>query len=196
MSTWVCILKCSRAVNLRTMLPSKILIVLSYISELRMNRAATISLTQQLAYEFRKPELGVRVNTVAPGFFPSEVRFNSLVALYQSSNSPNTNCRWLLPNCFLLIQTPWGLNGASRLEESVWLLSIALWVYIKWLTALCRTSCWICPSDSDALGWHIHKWIRPSCGWGLVTRKFLIAFSCWVGGPMIAARTCKNTLSH
>jgi len=36
-------------------------------------KAATISLTQQLAYEFRRPQLGVRVNTISPGYFPSEM---------------------------------------------------------------------------------------------------------------------------
>ncbi|KIJ44555.1 hypothetical protein M422DRAFT_252171 [Sphaerobolus stellatus SS14] len=36
-------------------------------------KAATISLTHQLAFEFRNPPLGVRVNTIAPGFFPSEM---------------------------------------------------------------------------------------------------------------------------
>jgi len=36
-------------------------------------KAGTIALTKQLAYEFRRPELGVRVNTLAPGYFPSEM---------------------------------------------------------------------------------------------------------------------------
>ncbi|KIJ25554.1 hypothetical protein M422DRAFT_62235 [Sphaerobolus stellatus SS14] len=36
-------------------------------------KAATISLTQQMAFEFRGPPLGIRVNTLAPGYFPSEM---------------------------------------------------------------------------------------------------------------------------
>ncbi|KZS94949.1 NAD(P)-binding protein [Sistotremastrum niveocremeum HHB9708] len=35
-------------------------------------KAATISLSQQLAYEFSRPTLNVRVNNLAPGYFPSE----------------------------------------------------------------------------------------------------------------------------
>lgn len=34
-------------------------------------RAATISLSHQLACEFARRDLGVRVNTIAPGYFPS-----------------------------------------------------------------------------------------------------------------------------
>jgi NAD(P)-dependent dehydrogenase (short-subunit alcohol dehydrogenase family) len=34
-------------------------------------RAATISLSHQLATEFARRDLGVRVNTIAPGYFPS-----------------------------------------------------------------------------------------------------------------------------
>ncbi|KZT39019.1 NAD(P)-binding protein [Sistotremastrum suecicum HHB10207 ss-3] len=36
-------------------------------------KAATISLSQQLAYEFSRPTLNVRVNNLAPGYFPSEM---------------------------------------------------------------------------------------------------------------------------
>lgn len=36
-------------------------------------KAATISLTEQLAVELKNPGLEVRVNTLAPGYFPSEV---------------------------------------------------------------------------------------------------------------------------
>jgi len=35
------------------------------------SRAATISLSHQLATEFARRDLGVRVNTIAPGYFPS-----------------------------------------------------------------------------------------------------------------------------
>jgi NAD(P)-dependent dehydrogenase (short-subunit alcohol dehydrogenase family) len=42
--------------------------VLSYSGLLR---AATISLSHQLATEFARRDLGVRVNTIAPGYFPS-----------------------------------------------------------------------------------------------------------------------------
>lgn len=37
------------------------------------SKAATISLTEQLAVDFKRPELEVRVNTLAPGYFPSEM---------------------------------------------------------------------------------------------------------------------------
>lgn len=37
------------------------------------SKAATISLTEQLALEFKRPGLEVRVNTLAPGYFPSEM---------------------------------------------------------------------------------------------------------------------------
>ncbi|KAK5713749.1 hypothetical protein LTR17_017516 [Elasticomyces elasticus] len=37
------------------------------------SKAATISLTEQLAVDFKRPELKVRVNTLAPGYFPSEM---------------------------------------------------------------------------------------------------------------------------
>lgn len=46
-----------------------------------MRRAGTISLTQQLAFEFRRPNIGVRVNTLAPGYFPSEVRVRAGLAM-------------------------------------------------------------------------------------------------------------------
>jgi NAD(P)-dependent dehydrogenase (short-subunit alcohol dehydrogenase family) len=36
-----------------------------------MHRAATISLSHQLATEFARRNLGVRVNVVCPGYFPS-----------------------------------------------------------------------------------------------------------------------------
>lgn len=42
-------------------------------------KAATISLTEQLAVELKNPGLEVRVNTLAPGYFPSEVS-NGLIA--------------------------------------------------------------------------------------------------------------------
>lgn len=37
------------------------------------SKAATISLTEQLAVDLKKPGLEVRVNTLAPGYFPSEM---------------------------------------------------------------------------------------------------------------------------
>ncbi|WPG98644.1 Hypothetical protein R9X50_00143700 [Acrodontium crateriforme] len=37
------------------------------------SKAATISLTEQLAVDFKRPGLEVRVNTLAPGYFPSEM---------------------------------------------------------------------------------------------------------------------------
>ncbi|KAK3074549.1 hypothetical protein LTR53_002903 [Teratosphaeriaceae sp. CCFEE 6253] len=37
------------------------------------SKAATISLTEQLAVDLKRPELEVRVNTLAPGYFPSEM---------------------------------------------------------------------------------------------------------------------------
>jgi len=41
-------------------------------------KAAMISLTQLMAYEFRRPDIGIRVNTVAPGYFSSEMTPKSL----------------------------------------------------------------------------------------------------------------------
>lgn len=37
------------------------------------SKAATISLTEQLALELKCPDLEIRVNTLAPGYFPSEM---------------------------------------------------------------------------------------------------------------------------
>lgn len=37
------------------------------------SKAATISLTEQLAVDFKRPGIEVRVNTLAPGYFPSEM---------------------------------------------------------------------------------------------------------------------------
>ncbi|KAF2763701.1 NAD(P)-binding protein [Teratosphaeria nubilosa] len=37
------------------------------------SKAATISLTEQLAVDFKRPDLEIRVNTIAPGYFPSEM---------------------------------------------------------------------------------------------------------------------------
>lgn len=37
------------------------------------SKAATISLTEQLAVDLKNPGLEVRVNTIAPGYFPSEM---------------------------------------------------------------------------------------------------------------------------
>jgi NAD(P)-dependent dehydrogenase (short-subunit alcohol dehydrogenase family) len=37
------------------------------------SKAATISLTEQLAVDFKRPGLEIRVNTLAPGYFPSEM---------------------------------------------------------------------------------------------------------------------------
>jgi NAD(P)-dependent dehydrogenase (short-subunit alcohol dehydrogenase family) len=37
------------------------------------SKAATISLTEQLAVDLKRPGLEVRVNTLAPGYFPSEM---------------------------------------------------------------------------------------------------------------------------
>jgi NAD(P)-dependent dehydrogenase (short-subunit alcohol dehydrogenase family) len=37
------------------------------------SKAGAISLTEQLAFELKRPEIEVRVNTIAPGYFPSEM---------------------------------------------------------------------------------------------------------------------------
>ncbi|KAK5112348.1 hypothetical protein LTR62_004311 [Meristemomyces frigidus] len=37
------------------------------------SKAGTISLTEQLAVDFKRPDIEVRVNTLAPGYFPSEM---------------------------------------------------------------------------------------------------------------------------
>ncbi|KAF2722971.1 NAD(P)-binding protein [Polychaeton citri CBS 116435] len=37
------------------------------------SKAATISLTEQLAVDFKRHDLEIRVNTIAPGYFPSEM---------------------------------------------------------------------------------------------------------------------------
>ncbi|SMR59316.1 unnamed protein product [Zymoseptoria tritici ST99CH_1E4] len=37
------------------------------------SKAATISLTEQLAVDFKRPGIEIRVNTLAPGYFPSEM---------------------------------------------------------------------------------------------------------------------------
>lgn len=41
------------------------------LNERLTTRAATISLTNQLACEFARRDLGVRVNSINPGYFPS-----------------------------------------------------------------------------------------------------------------------------
>lgn len=38
------------------------------------NKAAAVSLTNQLALELARPHLGIRVNQLALGYFPSQVR--------------------------------------------------------------------------------------------------------------------------
>ena len=44
---------------------------LTQVNSYNASKAATISLTEQLAVELKNPGLEVRVNTIAPGYFPS-----------------------------------------------------------------------------------------------------------------------------
>jgi NAD(P)-dependent dehydrogenase (short-subunit alcohol dehydrogenase family) len=49
------------------------LVILLTLDSYNASKAATISLTEQLAVELKNPGLEVRVNTIAPGYFPSEM---------------------------------------------------------------------------------------------------------------------------
>jgi len=92
-------------------------------------KAATISLSQQLAYEFRRPELGVRVNTLAPGYFPSGMLPGDLF----SQDSAEVRAKWGLPvgrpgnatdyaQAVLSVAVNGYMNGAILVIDGGWLL--------------------------------------------------------------------------
>ncbi|KAF8518145.1 hypothetical protein BU17DRAFT_48946 [Hysterangium stoloniferum] len=92
-------------------------------------KAATIALTQQLAYEFRIPDLNVRVNTIAPGYFPSE-----MTPAEKFGGSPeHVRAQWGIPAGRLGLPTEYAqalislavngyANGSTVLIDGGWLL--------------------------------------------------------------------------
>ncbi|KAF2100134.1 NAD(P)-binding protein [Rhizodiscina lignyota] len=66
------------------------------------SKAATISLTEQLAHDLKRPDLLVRVNTLAPGYFPSEM---TPIANDEGQKPEFFRERW---------GTPFGRAGESR----------------------------------------------------------------------------------
>ncbi|GJJ10702.1 hypothetical protein Clacol_004929 [Clathrus columnatus] len=93
------------------------------------SKAATISLTQQLAYEFRKPGLSVRVNAIAPGFFPSEMT----PARIFSPDPDVVRAQWGVPlgrighpreyaQAILTLAVDTYMNGSVLLVDGGWLL--------------------------------------------------------------------------
>jgi NAD(P)-dependent dehydrogenase (short-subunit alcohol dehydrogenase family) len=58
------------------------------------SKAATISLTEQLAVELKNPGLEVRVNTIAPGYFPSEM---TPIDKFSSEEKKFFRERWGIP---------------------------------------------------------------------------------------------------
>lgn len=58
------------------------------------SKAATISLTEQLAVELKGPGLEVRVNTIAPGYFPSEM---TPIDQYANEQKPYWREQWGIP---------------------------------------------------------------------------------------------------
>lgn len=57
-------------------------------------KAATISLTEQLAVELKNPGLEVRVNTLAPGYFPSEM---TPIGQYMNKDKEYFRKEWYTP---------------------------------------------------------------------------------------------------
>ena len=58
------------------------------------SKAATISLTEQLAVELKGPGLEVRVNTIAPGYFPSEM---TPVGKFTEEQKEFWRTKWRIP---------------------------------------------------------------------------------------------------
>ena len=58
------------------------------------SKAATISLTEQLAVELKGPGLEVRVNTIAPGYFPSEM---TPIEKYSTEEKKYFREKWGIP---------------------------------------------------------------------------------------------------
>ncbi|KAF8527214.1 NAD(P)-binding protein [Gautieria morchelliformis] len=92
-------------------------------------KAGTIALTKQLAYEFRRPDLGIRVNTLAPGFFPSEMTPADLFA----GNADEVRARWGVPigrqgrpteyaQAVLNLAVNEYMNGSTVVIDGGWLL--------------------------------------------------------------------------
>jgi len=92
-------------------------------------KAAMISLTEQLAYEFRRPDLGIRVNTIAPGYFSSEMTPSGL---FQGSPE-DIYKQWSLPmgrqggcrdyaQAILFFASNEYTSGATLVVDGGWLL--------------------------------------------------------------------------
>jgi len=88
-----------------------------------------ISLTEQLAYEFRRPDLGIRVNTIAPGYFSSDM---TPASLFQGSPQDIYE-KWRVPigrqgghkdyaQAVLYFASNEYTNGATLVIDGGWLL--------------------------------------------------------------------------
>jgi len=92
-------------------------------------KAALISLTELLAYELRRPDLGIRVNNIAPGFFSSDM---TPASLFQGTPE-EIRKQWGLPagrqggyrdyaQAILLFASNEYTTGSTLLIDGGWLL--------------------------------------------------------------------------
>jgi len=92
-------------------------------------KAALNSLTELLAYELRRPDLGIRVNNIAPGFFPSDM---TPASLFQGTPE-EIRKQWGLPagrqggyrdyaQAILLFASNEYTTGSTLLIDGGWLL--------------------------------------------------------------------------
>ncbi|KAE8539969.1 hypothetical protein D1P53_003907 [Cryptococcus gattii VGV] len=95
------------------------------------NKAATISLSHQLATEFARRDLGVRVNVVCPGYFPSGM--TPVEDKYQSAANPEFKQKWGTPlarpgnavdyaQCIFGLITNQYVTGTELIIDGGWLL--------------------------------------------------------------------------
>lgn len=98
------------------------------------SKAACISLTMQLANTFTRPGLELRVNTLAPGYFPSEMTVISGDEAAQSADHFRDEARWAIPlgrpgnardyaQAVLNFAVNGYVTGATLLIDGAWLLS-------------------------------------------------------------------------
>jgi len=92
-------------------------------------KAATISLTEQLAYEFRRQDIGIRVNNIAPGYFSSDMTPASLFngspsEIYREWGIPagrQGNCKDYAQTILFLASNEYS-NGSTVVIDGGWLL--------------------------------------------------------------------------